>query len=54
MIGDSQCNGGVRLSGGKSLVDSKLVTLHFANSGPSENERAALYSRLSEISVMRK
>ena len=29
-------------------------TLHFANLGPSENERAALYSRLSEINAMGK
>ena len=29
-----------------------LVTLHFANLGPSENERAALCSRLSEISTI--
>ena len=48
-MGSVIVNGGVQLSGGKSLVDTKLAALHFG--GPSEDELAALNSRQSEIAL---
>ena len=39
-MGSVIANGGVQLSDGKSLVKTKLATLHFW--GASENELAAL------------
>ena len=40
-------NGGVQLSGGKSLVNTKLVTLHF---GLGEDKLVDLNSELSDVS----
>ena len=46
-MGSVIVNGGVQLSGGKSLVNTKLVTLHF---GLGEDKLVDMNSGLSDVS----